>query len=75
MPNKNQIKADNIRFRVLRLLQEKPTSSQRDVVKAIGISLGGVNFCLNALDEKRPRQDVQFLGGQRQAEICVPSHS
>lgn len=52
MPNKNQIKAEDIRFRVLYLLQKNPTSSQRDIAKALGISLGGVNYCLNALIEK-----------------------
>lgn len=52
MPSKNQIKAEDVRFRVLRLLQENPTSSQRDIAKALGLSLGGVNYCLNALVEK-----------------------
>ena len=45
-------RAEDIRFRVLRLLQENPTSSQRDIARALGLSLGGVNYCLNALVEK-----------------------
>jgi EPS-associated MarR family transcriptional regulator len=36
----------------LRLLQENPQASQRDIAKALGISLGGVNYCLSALVEK-----------------------
>ena len=52
MSNKTQHKAEDVRFRVLRLLQENPTSSQRDIASALGISLGGVNYCLNALVEK-----------------------
>ena len=52
MSNKNLIKAEDARFRVLRLLQESPTVSQRDIANALGISLGGVNYCLNALVEK-----------------------
>ncbi|NOX72620.1 MAG: MarR family EPS-associated transcriptional regulator [Alphaproteobacteria bacterium] len=52
MPNKNQIRAEDARFRVLRLLQENPAISQRDIAKSLGLSLGGVNFCLNALVEK-----------------------
>ncbi len=52
MSNKNLIKAENARFRVLRLLQENPTASQRDIANSLGISLGGVNYCLNALVEK-----------------------
>jgi EPS-associated MarR family transcriptional regulator len=52
LPNKNQIKAEDVRYRVLRLLQDNPASSQRDIAKSVGISLGGVNYCLNALVEK-----------------------
>ncbi|MCF6273984.1 MAG: MarR family EPS-associated transcriptional regulator [Rhodobacteraceae bacterium] len=52
MSNKNQIRAEDARFRVLRLLQKSPASSQRDIAKNLGLSLGGVNYCLNALVEK-----------------------
>jgi EPS-associated MarR family transcriptional regulator len=51
MSSRNQAKADDVRFRVLRLLEENPTASQREIAKALGISLGGVNYCLNALVE------------------------
>ncbi len=52
MSSRNQAKAEDVRFRVLRLLEENPTASQREIAKALGISLGGVNYCLNALVEK-----------------------
>lgn len=39
-------------FRVLRLLEDNPNMSQRDMAKALGLSLGGVNYCLNALMDK-----------------------
>jgi EPS-associated MarR family transcriptional regulator len=52
MPNKNQIRAEDVRFRVLRLLQNNPQASQREIANALGLSLGGVNYCLNALIEK-----------------------
>ena len=52
MSNKNQIRAEDVRFRVLRSVQENPQVSQRDIAKSHGISLGGVNYCLNALVEK-----------------------
>lgn len=39
-------------FRVLRLLQEKPETTQREIAEALGISLGGVNYCLRALASK-----------------------
>jgi len=43
---------EDLRFRVLRLLQENPEMSQRDIAAAVGISVGGVHYCLNALVEK-----------------------
>ncbi|MBE0623749.1 MAG: MarR family EPS-associated transcriptional regulator [Burkholderiales bacterium] len=40
---------DDTRFRLLRLLEARPDLSQRDLAREMGISLGKVNFCLNAL--------------------------
>ena len=37
---------------MLRLLEEDPQISQRDLARAAGISLGKVNYCLKALVEK-----------------------
>jgi EPS-associated MarR family transcriptional regulator len=39
-------------FRVMRLLQEHPDMSQRDLADKVGISLGALNYCLKALMEK-----------------------
>lgn len=38
-------------FRVMRVIAANPNASQRDIAKAVGISLGAVNYCLNALVE------------------------
>lgn len=43
---------EDLRFRVLRLLEENPEMSQRDIAAAVGISVGGVHYCLSALVEK-----------------------
>ncbi len=43
---------EDTRFRVLRLLQETPDITQRQVAEALGISLGGTNYCLRALASK-----------------------
>lgn len=40
------------RFRVLRLLEENPDLTQRDIANELGISLGRVNYCLRALADK-----------------------
>jgi EPS-associated MarR family transcriptional regulator len=41
--------ASELQFRVLRLLETNPHISQRELSKSLGVSLGGVNYCLNAL--------------------------
>jgi EPS-associated MarR family transcriptional regulator len=43
---------DEYRYKLLRLLEANPQISQRELARALGISLGRVNFCLNALIEK-----------------------
>jgi EPS-associated MarR family transcriptional regulator len=43
---------DEYRYKLLQLLEEKPHASQRELANALGISLGKVNFCLNALMER-----------------------
>lgn len=39
-------------FRIMRILQETPDLSQRDLADQLGMSLGGLNYCLKALMEK-----------------------
>jgi len=39
-------------FKVMDLLEKNPELSQRQLAKSLGISLGGVNYCLNALVDK-----------------------
>jgi EPS-associated MarR family transcriptional regulator len=40
-----------VHFRVLHLLEEEPRLTQRELANKLGISLGGVNYCLKALIE------------------------
>ena len=39
-------------FNVLRKVDSKPESTQRELAKELGFSLGKLNYCLNALKEK-----------------------
>ena len=39
----------DVHFRVLHLLQEEPNLTQRELAEKLGISLGGVNYCLKSL--------------------------
>ena len=52
-PKSNQQnKREDTHFRVLKMLEEQPDMSQRQMAEALGVSLGGVNYCLKALMEK-----------------------
>jgi EPS-associated MarR family transcriptional regulator len=39
-------------FRVMRILQENPDLTQRELAEKLGISVGGLNYCMKALMEK-----------------------
>jgi len=39
----------DLHFRTLMILEENPELSQRQLAKKIGVSLGGINYCLKAL--------------------------
>jgi EPS-associated MarR family transcriptional regulator len=43
---------DEYRYRILKLLESNPAASQRDIARELGVSLGRVNYCLQALVEK-----------------------
>jgi EPS-associated MarR family transcriptional regulator len=43
---------DPQRLQLLKLLQDQPQMSQRDLAQAMGVSLGKANYCLKALMEK-----------------------
>lgn len=43
---------DHTSYSLLKNLEDNPSLTQRDLAKRLGISLGKVNFCLNALIEK-----------------------
>ena len=46
-----QIQEDTY-FRVMRILQENPDLTQRELAKRLGVSIGGLNYCLKALMDK-----------------------
>lgn len=43
---------DRTRYRLLKLLQTNPELSQRQLAENLGVSVGKVNYCLNALMDK-----------------------
>ena len=52
MPTAGDRPIEDTHLRLLRLLEEKPELSQRDLARELGASLGKTNYCLNALIEK-----------------------
>jgi EPS-associated MarR family transcriptional regulator len=58
---------DEVRYKLLRLIETKPEMSQRDVARELGVSLGKVNFCLNALIERGLVKASRFKNSQNKA--------
>ena len=52
MADRRNEQQEDARFRILRLLQENPELSQRELADAVGVGLGSVNYCLKAFIEK-----------------------
>ena len=52
MTSKRTKLQEDTHFRVLRLLQGNPEMSQRELAAAVGVSVGGMHYVLNALIEK-----------------------
>jgi EPS-associated MarR family transcriptional regulator len=43
---------EDTHFRIMRILQENPDLTQRELADKLGMSVGGLNYCLNALIDK-----------------------
>ena len=56
--------SDESRYRILRLIEQNPAISQREIARELGISLGKANFCLNALIEKGVLKANTFLNSR-----------
>lgn len=56
---------EDTNFRVLRLLEENPNLSQRELAERLGVSLGGLNYCLRGLLDKGLVKIHNFQSSQR----------
>ncbi len=52
MANRKSLQQEDANFQVMRILQDNPDLTQRELAEKLGISVGGLNFCLKALMEK-----------------------
>lgn len=43
---------EDTHFRIMRILQDNPDLTQRELADKLGISVGGLNYCLKALINK-----------------------
>lgn len=48
MSKRRDLGNEDIRYRVLRMLEAEPDLSQRQIADRLGISLGSVNYCIHA---------------------------
>jgi len=65
----------DMQFRILRLLEQDPHLSQRDLADRLGVSLGRLNYCLRALLRKRLVKFGNFTAAadkRRYAYILTP---
>jgi EPS-associated MarR family transcriptional regulator len=51
LSRQSQLQEDTY-FRVMRLLEANPDLTQRELAKQLGVSVGGLNYCLKALIQK-----------------------
>ena len=70
---------EETRLSVLRLLQENPQMTQRELAETLGVSLGKTNFCIKALLEKGLRRFLSInapadLSFRPPALLCPPLH-
>lgn len=75
MSSKRTKLQEDTHFRVLRLLQENPEMSQRELAEAVGVSVGGIHYVLNALVEKGLVKFVNFRAAvdkRRYAYVLTP---
>jgi EPS-associated MarR family transcriptional regulator len=52
VPNISTLMREETYLKVMRLLQENPDLTQRELAEQLGVSVGSVNYCIRALMEK-----------------------
>ena len=52
MPEQTAILHEDTHFRLMRILQDNPDLTQRELAERLGMSVGRLNYCLKALMDK-----------------------
>jgi EPS-associated MarR family transcriptional regulator len=61
------IVADEMHYKLMRLLESNPEMSQREVARELDVSLGKVNYCLRALIQKGWIKATNFKNSHNKA--------
>ena len=56
---------DDVRYRLLKLVEEQPELTQREAAERLGMSLGKVNYCFRALMAKGWVKAQNFRNSER----------
>lgn len=76
MASKHHQELEDLDFRVLHLLQDRPDLSQRELASRLGVSNGKLHYCLRALIEKGMVKLGNFAGSRhrlRYVYILTPA--
>jgi len=55
---------EDVKFRILRILQDNPDMSQRALAKEVGVSTGGIHYVLSALVDKGMLKLANFTAAE-----------
>lgn len=58
---------EEVHYKLLRLLEQNPEATQREISLELGISLGKVNYCLRALVQKGHLKAENFKNSKNKA--------
>ena len=59
--------ADDVHYKLMRLVESNPGLSQRDLARELDVSLGKVNYCLRALIRRGWVKATNFTNSQNKA--------
>ena len=64
MSDRLEQQREEVRFRVLRLIESNPEISQRELADELGVSLGQINYQLKALKERGFEEKRESTSGK-----------
>ncbi len=59
--------SDEVRYKLLKLLEANPRMPQREVAQALGVSVGKVNYCIKSLVDKGWVKATNFRNSHNKA--------